>query len=95
MFGNHGNWAAGDWLAMSFMMVLFWGLVIALIFWVARSGHGSGNHGFGGPLQRADDLLAERFARGEIEEEEFTRRRLVLHPRPVVAHGVEGGVHGG
>jgi putative membrane protein len=30
---------------------------------------------------KADQLLAERFARGEIDEDEFTRRRDLLRAR--------------
>ncbi len=29
--------------------------------------------------ERADEVLAERFARGEIDEEEFIARRDMLH----------------
>lgn len=34
--------------------------------------------------RRADDLLTERFARGEIDEDEFRRRMTLLreHRRP-------------
>jgi putative membrane protein len=82
MWGNHGGWDAGDWLAMSLMMIVFWGLVIALVVWAVRSTH-SDRSGTDRPTgecaTRADELLAERFARGEIDEDEFTNRRDVLH----------------
>jgi putative membrane protein len=83
MWWNHGGWGAGDWLAMSFMMVVFWGLLIALVVWLVRGnrpGYGSEDRPASDPTQRADDVLAERFARGEIDEDEFTKRRQVLHP---------------
>jgi len=82
MWWNHGGWGAGDWLAMSFMMVVFWGLVIALVVAVVRSTRSDRVHGdrsTSTPVQRADEVLAERFARGEIDEDEYTHRRAVLH----------------
>lgn len=75
MFWDHGGWGSWDWLAMSMMMVAFWGLVIALILWVTRSAR----TGRTTDTARAHDVLAERFARGEIDAEEFTHRRELLH----------------
>lgn len=82
MWWNHNGWGFGDWLAMSTMMVLFWGLLVALVIWLVRSSRNE----LAAPgaqhvpsSQSADLMLAERFARGEIEEDEFTRRRAVLH----------------
>lgn len=72
-WGN-GGWSAGDWVAMSAMMVLFWGVLGAAVVWVvsmARSDRGSTV-----PSDHADVLLAERFAHGEIDGEEFTRDLL-------------------
>jgi putative membrane protein len=82
MWWNHGGWGAGDWLAMGFMMVIFWGLVIALVVWLVRSARsGRGNDaGSGISTQGADELLAQRFARGEIDEQQFAQRRAALHP---------------
>ena len=82
MMWNDGSWGAGDWLAMSLMMVVFWGLLIALVVWLVRSARNDPTRT--GDEQRstecrADDVLAERFARGEIDEDEFTRRRELLH----------------
>lgn len=82
MWWNHGGWGAGDWLAMSFMMVVFWGLLIALVVWLVRGNRperGPADHPAIDPTQRADEVLAEQFARGEIDEDEFTNRRQVLH----------------
>lgn len=83
MWWNHGTWSAGDWLSMSVMMLAFWALVIALILWLIHSSlNGSSGEATltSNPIQRADEVLAERFASGEIDEEEFTRRRESLHP---------------
>ena len=73
-WGNSG-WSAGDWVAMSAMMIVFWGGLIALAVWVVRSVRPDRGQA---PAERADALLAERFARGEIDGEEFTRSRELL-----------------
>jgi putative membrane protein len=75
------DWGWGAWLVMSVMMVLFWGLVIAGIVVLVRY-LGGGRQGGppaadrGGPS--AEELLDERFARGEINQDEYTRRRELL-----------------
>jgi putative membrane protein len=74
-WGN-GGWGAGDWVAMTAMMIVFWGALIALAVWIVRSRRADR----GQPsAERADMLLAERFACGEIDGEEFTRSRELLH----------------
>jgi putative membrane protein len=78
MWWNGGG--GSHWLAMSLMMGVFVGLVIAFSFWLVRASRGeSGADGGGRPATSADDVLAERFARGEIDQDEFTRDREVLH----------------
>lgn len=66
-------WGNGYWL-MGFSMLLFWGGVAALIVWAVRSGGGSGGHG----TSQAVRILEERYARGEIDHEEFVKRRAML-----------------
>ena len=73
-WGNNG-WGAGDWVAMSAMLIVFWSAVVALVVWAVRSNRRP-DHGL---ADRADTLLAERFARGDIDGEEFTRSRELLH----------------
>ncbi|SDX75366.1 putative membrane protein [Saccharopolyspora shandongensis] len=71
----------GMWgLAMTTVsMVLFWALVIAaiiaLVRYLQRTGRGDRDTG------TAEELLAERFARGEIDEEEYRRRMTALAER--------------
>jgi putative membrane protein len=74
------QWGWGAWLMMGVMMVVFWGLVIAGIVLLVRYLGGSNQ---GGPRpdrghSSAEDILAERFARGEIDEDEYSRRRQLL-----------------
>ena len=75
-----GGWGWGHMFFGSFMMLLFWGgLVILIIFAVRRMGTGSPRGGDGpAPGNRALDILEERYARGEIEKEEYQERRRLL-----------------
>lgn len=36
-----GGWGVGDWVAMSSMMILFWGVTVALVVLVVRTLRGS------------------------------------------------------
>ncbi|MGV9356747.1 SHOCT domain-containing protein [Streptomyces misionensis] len=84
----YGGWGWGGWFFMTVFMVLFWALVIAAIVALARyfsGAHHDRRSGWsastGEPAwgsRRAEDLLAERFARGEIEEDEYKRRLALL-----------------
>lgn len=79
-WGNHmGDWGAGWWILMAFLMVVFWGLVIVGIVWLARS-LTSGQHGGGGGT--ALDILDRRLASGEISPEEYRERRAMLSETP-------------
>jgi len=81
MWWDGGGWSAGGWLLMCLMMVVFWGGLIALVAWLVQSVRNDANPGLppGSPTGKADQVLAERFARGEIDENEFQLRRDVLH----------------
>lgn len=76
-WGHPMMWGWG--MGMMVMMLVFWGLVIAgvvlLVRWLA--GLGSGRDG-GGRADRALEILRERYARGEIDREEFESRRRDL-----------------
>ena len=81
MMDWNDSWGAGDWVAMTLMMLLFWGVLIGLVVWLVvaylrrtDSPTTSGSD--------ADRILAGRYARGEIDEDELTRRRAVLHGGP-------------
>ena len=74
MWGWHG-WNWWGWLAMSLSMVAFWGLIIWGIVALFR---GSGWNWPRNDRPDPEQILAERFARGEIDEEEYQRRMEVL-----------------
>jgi putative membrane protein len=71
----------GGWgmVLMTLSTLLFWGLVIAgVLALVHYTGRGEYISAPVGPQSAPQQVLAERFARGEIDEEEYTRRLHVL-----------------
>ena len=79
----HGGdgWGWGGWILMTVGMVVFWALLITAIVlairYVADSRHTATRPPVSGPT-RAEDLLHERFARGEIDGEEYRQRMALL-----------------
>ena len=67
------GWGSGPWLAMGLGMLIFWGLIVvggvALVRYLASSRTEE---------TKAEQILAGRFARGEIDEDEYQRRRESL-----------------
>ena len=74
---------------MTISMVLFWGAVIAGIVLLVRHFGRGGQQTPAAPSQPAspEQLLAERFARGEIDEEEYHQRLAVLQGGGQAADG--------
>jgi putative membrane protein len=78
------GWGWGPWFGMALGMIVFWGLIIAGVIVLVRylgstragreseTGNGQGN---------AEQILADRFARGEIDEDEYRKRRELLRGR--------------
>jgi putative membrane protein len=81
MWSRHGAWGPGEWIAMSLMMVVLWAAFIALIVWLVHFVRSDQRTDTAVPRQsHADEVLAERYARGEVDDDdEYGRRRLVLH----------------
>jgi len=70
------SWMWGTWgLVMSLMMLVFWGVAIVAVVlglrWLAGQGETS-------PSDRALEILRERYARGEINAQEFEAKRRDL-----------------
>ncbi|MDZ7913771.1 MAG: hypothetical protein U5O16_18360 [Rhodococcus sp. (in: high G+C Gram-positive bacteria)] len=93
----HDHYSSGwswGYLLMFVGMALFWGLLILGIFLLIRyAGHGppesairpagsSPPTSFPPPQHSAEQLLAERFARGEIDENEYRSRLTILRTAP-------------
>ena len=70
----HYGWGAGSWLVMGFMMLLFWAFVVGGIVWIMRGSR----HATSPTSSGARQILDERFARGEIGEDEYRQRRSLL-----------------
>lgn len=68
------SWNAGASWWMTIAMVVFWGLVAWVVVTLAR------RPGSDGGSRTAEDVLAERYARGEIDDEEYHRRLAALRP---------------
>jgi putative membrane protein len=65
MLMEHGGWGGGHWFLL---FPLLWGAVLVTVFLVWR---GRTRHWTGG----AQEILAERYAKGEISAEELRQRR--------------------
>ena len=73
--GSFGGWMPGfGWI----FMLLFWALVILGIFAIIKWLAGEASNR-GAPAQKnALQILEERYARGEIEREEFEQKKRDL-----------------
>ncbi|MEZ0066394.1 putative membrane protein [Streptacidiphilus sp. MAP12-20] len=86
-FGHHG-WF---WIFPGITMILFWALLIVLIVLLWRAVTGRSRPRWAakpGPqppapgAQNAEQVLADRLARGEIEVEDYHRRLAALRGTP-------------
>jgi putative membrane protein len=75
-YGGYGMFGAGSGFGWVFM-ILWWGLIIAgiavLVRWFFSSSTGRSGAG-----HTALDILKERYARGEIDREEYEQKRRDL-----------------
>lgn len=74
MYWNGMGW--GGWIMMTVTVVAFWALVAAVVVALVRSTRGDAPR-----YERRKDaleLLDERFARGEIDEDDYRDRRELL-----------------
>jgi putative membrane protein len=70
----HDGWSWWGWLLMSLGMVAFWGLVAWAVVLLVRRDR---------PAEEAkrpspEEIVRERFARGEIDEQEYEERLEAL-----------------
>ncbi len=79
-WGHPMMWGWGWGMGMMLMMLVFWGLIIGglvvLVRWL--TGQGGAGGGGAGRADRALEILRERYARGEIDREEFESRKRDL-----------------
>jgi putative membrane protein len=76
MWYGHGYGAWG-WFFGTLMMAAFWGAVVWLVLSATRRNESSGP-----TRQTPEEILAERYARGEIDADEYRRRLDDLTVRP-------------
>lgn len=74
--GYHGDWGWGGWLVMSLTMLAFLALVGWGVFLIWRATAHPPQAGPQRPESRptAEEILAERVARGEIDVDEYRIR---------------------
>lgn len=74
-------WHGGPWMFVGpLMMIVFIAVaaavVVLVVRWLGGLGHGAAPRPW--PDKAPLDILNERFARGEIDKDEFEERRRVL-----------------
>lgn len=74
------HWGWGGMILGPFMMILVIALIVMIVVlalrWLGGAGHSTATHA--PPSNAPLDILKTRFARGEIDKEEFEERRRVL-----------------
>ena len=80
-----GDWGWGGWVLMAVGMVVFWALVITAVVLAVRylaGPRGTDASPSGSGQTRAEGVLADRLARGEIDENEYRQRLSLLREYP-------------
>ncbi len=79
-WGHGWDWGWGHMLSGGLMMILFWGGIILVIVFAVRALGGGSSHSTSPATSRnkALDIVQERFARGEIDKDEFEERKRLL-----------------
>jgi len=77
MWGDGGHMDGGWWWVMGIGWLLFLAFIGILVYMLVRHHTDSGTPR-AGRTSAAEDVLADRLARGEIDEEEYRRRRDAL-----------------
>ena len=74
----HDGWGPGAWIAMAFVMLVFWTIIVGAIIAIVRSDRLHHHEHAPSRLHDAERILAERFARGEIDADEYKQRSDLL-----------------
>jgi putative membrane protein len=74
--GWHMGWGMGHGMFGGLWMVVFWVALLALIIWAVRAFTGTADRVSGVTSNKtALEILQERFARGDIDKNEFEDRK--------------------
>lgn len=78
---HHDGIGGAGFILSAIVMVVFWvvviGGIVLLVRYLVRH-LGPNASGAANPARRAEEMLAERFASGEIDEEQYRQRLEVL-----------------
>lgn len=74
----HDGMGWGGWLVMTLVMIAFWGIVIWGLVAIFRGSVRDTGTAAGARRRDPMEILDERFARGEIDAEEYRARQDVL-----------------
>ena len=76
IYNGYDGWGIGNMMGFwggGIMMIAFWVLITAFIFWLVREASGKNSH------SRSDsnalEILKERYAKGEIDKREFEEKK--------------------
>ncbi len=78
MMGGYGVMGQGGWWLGWIFMILMWVLVAGGVAAVLKYLFSSGGNSRGAARPSALEVLAERYARGEIDKAEFEQKRKDL-----------------
>jgi len=77
MMGYYGDYMGGYGLFGPLLMIIFWGLIIwAVVALINKSGNHNNEHAESG--DQALNILKERYAKGEINKEEYEQKKKDL-----------------
>ena len=83
MMNGYGGWGVGAWLMMSLITLVVLALIVAGVVALNRRSHSATPAPLLGAGSGGSDALRtldDRFARGEIDEAEYAKRRDLLKP---------------
>jgi len=80
MDGPMGGWDGGFWWPFILIRLLLWVVFLSVLAWFALRLFSRGRAAArpGAPRDSAEEILRERFARGEISADEYKRSLEVL-----------------
>ena len=81
MWNNGSGMGTGGWWLMGIAMITAWALIAAAIVWLVHRNRTTVKHHSPGGNRTAQDILDERYAHGELTDEEYRQHRDLLHTR--------------
>jgi putative membrane protein len=75
-YGHHGGWGPGGWIWIAWMVLFCGALLVTAIYFLRH------RRAVPSATGSAETVVAERYARGEIDAEEYRRHQDVLRERP-------------